>query len=187
LGELLEDGVPLYIGAFSREAWDAHGGYDPATPDVEPDIELWLRMAAAGCDIRVLRERLARVRQRPDSESRDPSNVERFENRFQQAFLTVCKYYPISEEAVFSGGVMRRLRYHQALRRARWALLDGDVKRARAAALDAYRVRRTVHAAAINVAMSVSPRLLRAVHPAKNRAQSAFSRVRFRVESLRAS
>lgn len=185
--ELLEDGLPLYIGAFRREVWDAHSGYDPATQDVEPDIELWLKMAAAGRDIRVLRDRLARIRQRPDSESRDPSNVEEFESRFQRAFLSVCKYYPISEEAVLSGRVMRRLRYHQALRRARWALLGGDVRAARSAALDAYHVRRTPHAAAINVAMLISPRVLRAIHPAKNHAQSVLSRVRFRVAARRAS
>jgi glycosyltransferase involved in cell wall biosynthesis len=183
LFEMLEDGVPLYIGAFRRDVWDAHGGYDPATTDVEPDIELWLRMAAAGCDIRIIRDKLARIRQRPDSESREPSRVESFETRYRQAFLGVCKYHPISEEAVLNGGVMRRLRYHQALRRARWALLEGDVQGARAAALEAYRVRRTAHAAVISVAMQLSPTMLRTIHPAKNRAQAALTRVRSRITS----
>jgi glycosyltransferase involved in cell wall biosynthesis len=187
LREMLEDGVPLYIGAFRRDVWDAHRGYDPATVDVEPDIELWLAMAAAERDIRILRDRLARVRQRPDSESRDPSRVEAFEDRFQRAFLKVCEIYPISAEEVSSGRMMRRLRYHHALRRARWALLDGDVVTARTAARDAYRVQHTTHAAAINVLITLSPTLLRRIHPAKNRAQAGLTRLRYRIAVGRAS
>ena len=82
--------------------------------------------------------------------------------------------------------MMRRLRYDQAMRRARWALLDGDVQGARAAARDAYRHRRTLRAAAVIVALRMSPEVLRSIHPAKNRAQNALRRARFRLAGRRA-
>ena len=187
LADMLNDGVPHYIGAFRREVWDALNAYDPSNDDVEGDIELWLRLAAAGHDVRVLPDKLARIRARTTSSSRDANRVEEFENKYQQAFLAVSNHYPISESAVSAGGMMRRLRYLQALRKARWALLDGDVPRARAAARDAYRQQHTLHAAAIIVALALSPKLLKSVHPIKNRAQSAFTRARFRMASSRAS
>ena len=185
LTDMLNDGVPLYLGAFRREIWDSLDAYVPSTDDVEPDIELWLRLAAAGRDIRVLPEKLARVRVRSTSSSRDAARIEEFENSYQKAFLAVSKHYPISEEVVSSSGMMRRLRYIQALRKARWALLDGDIEQARVAARDAYRQRRTVHAAAINVALRLSPGVLRSIHPVKNRVQSVLSRARFRIATSR--
>ena len=74
------EGVPSYLGAIRREAWDAHGGYEPSA-DVEPDVTMWLRLVAAGHDVRILPDTLVRIRIRPDSDSRDPSNIEAFEER----------------------------------------------------------------------------------------------------------
>jgi glycosyltransferase involved in cell wall biosynthesis len=181
LAEFLDEGVPLYIGAFRREVWDAFGGYDPATSDVEPDVELWLRVAAAGRDVRVLPDRLARIRVRPDSLSHDPSHVEDFEDALQRAFLVVCEHSPIGGAAVSAAPMMRRLRYQRALRRARWALLGGDVPGARAAARDAYHHQRTLRAAAVIAALQISPQMFRSIHPAKNRAQNALRRARYRI------
>jgi len=185
LEEMLDEGVPLYLGAFRRDVWDAHDAFGPAS-DAEPDVALWLSLAAAGRDIRVLPDRLARIRRRPDSVSHDPSAIEEFESKLQQAFLTVCGDDPVSEAAVSSSGMLHRVRYSIALRRARWALLDGDVRGARAAASDAYRHQRTLRAAAVIVALRISPRMLRSIHPAKNRAQNALRRARFRVVSRQA-
>ena len=187
LEEMLDEGgLPIYVGAFRRDVWDAHGAYDPGALDVEPDVALWLSLAAAGHDIRVLPDRLARIRMRPDSLSRDPSGIDEFESRFQQTFLAVCAGDPVSEAAVSSSGMLRRLRYSHAMRRARRALLDGDVQGARAAAGDAYRHQHTLRSAAVIVALRISPRMLRSVHPAKNRAQNALRRARFRIASGRA-
>jgi glycosyltransferase involved in cell wall biosynthesis len=185
LSDMLNDGVPLYLGAFRREIWRALDAYDPATNDVEPDIEFWLRLAAAGRDIRVLPEKLARIRVRPGSSSRDATHIEEFENKYQNAFLAVSNHYPISEAAVSSGRMLRRLRYTQAMRRARWALLDGDVPGARTAARDAYHQYPTLHGAAIIVGLRLSPSVLKLIHPVKNRAQSALSRARFRIAAGR--
>ena len=59
--ELLDEGVPPYVGAIRREAWDAHGGYEPSA-DVEPDVTMWLRLVAAGRDVRILPDKLVRIR-----------------------------------------------------------------------------------------------------------------------------
>ena len=80
---MLDEGVPCYLGAFRREIWDAHDAYDPPTPTSSP-TSIWLSLAAAGRDIRVLPDRLARIRVRPDSLSQDPSGIEEFENGFSR-------------------------------------------------------------------------------------------------------
>lgn len=185
LTEFLDEGVPLYIGVFRREVWDALGGYDPAISDVEPDVELWLRLAAAGHDVRVLPHRLARIRVRPDSLSHDPSSIEEYEDALERAFMAVCEHSPVSEATVSAAPMMRRVRYARALRRARWALLGGDVPGARAAARDAYHQQRTLRAAVVIAALRVSPRMSRSIHPAKNRAQDAVRRARYRITRAR--
>ena len=65
--------------------------------------------------------------------------------------------------------MLRRLRYHSSLRRARSALLAGDVQAARTAARDAFQQQRTLRAAAVFAGLRLSPGLLAAIHPAKNR------------------
>ena len=181
LEEMLDNGIPHYLGAIRRDVWEAHGGYDRCAEDVEPDVHLWLSMAAAGRDIRILPDRLARIRVRSDSESHDAARIASFENRFQKAFMSVCENYPVSEEAVANSRLVRRFRYLQAMRRARWALLDGDVAAARCAAREAFRYRRTVRAALVAGMIELSPRMLRVLHAPKNRVQHAFARAKFRL------
>ena len=48
-------------------------------------------------------------------------------------------------------------------------MLAGDVQAARTAARDAFQQRRTVRAAAVLAGLRLSPGLLAAIHPAKNR------------------
>ena len=60
-------------------------------------------------------------------------------------------------------GMLRRLRYFKSLRRARSALLAGDVQVARTAARDAFQQRRTVRAAAVFAGLRLSPGLLAAI------------------------
>ena len=61
--ELLNEGVPPYVGTIRREAWDALGGYE-SSADVEPDVVLWLRLASTGRDVRILPDTLIRSRRR---------------------------------------------------------------------------------------------------------------------------
>ncbi len=170
LGEFLDEGVPLYIGAFRREVWDAHRGFDPATTDVEPDVALWLSAAAAGDHIRVLPDRLARMRLRPDSASRHPTRIDDFQVRLLRSFQLALAQQPHSHNGSPESRALRGLRYEHNLRRARCSLLAGDVSTARSAARDAYRERHTLRAAVVVAALHISPDTLRRVHPVKNTA-----------------
>jgi hypothetical protein len=177
---MLDQGVPPYIGAIRRDMWKAHSLYDPSAVDIEPDVEMWLSLAAGGRDIRLLGDTLARVRLRPDSMTHEPSAVEGFESRLARAFIAVGERHSLDNAEVAQYPALQRIRYHQALRRARWAILDGDIAGARTAAREAYKQQSTLRAAAVIVGLAVSPRLLRLVHPVKNRAQLALSRIRHR-------
>lgn len=184
LSEFLDEGVPLYIGAFRREVWDAHRGFDPATTDVEPDVALWLSVAAAGDHIRVLPDRLARMRLRPDSSSRHPANIDDFQQRLLHSFQAVLAQQPHPHTGLRDSRALRGLRYEHDLRQARCSLLAGDVGAARDAARGAYRERHTLRAALVVVALHVSPDALRWVHPVKNTAQHSIDRARWRVSRV---
>jgi Glycosyl transferase family 2 len=181
LADLLEDGLPQPIGVIRREAWDELDGFDPARPDIEADVILWLRLAASGRDVRILPDRLVRIRLRPESLSHDPANIEEFEKRLQGAFLAISDHAPISEAEVRGARMFRRLRYSQELRRARWAFRDGDVPAARAAARNAFREKHTVRAATVILGLQLSPGLLRVAHPVKGLMMNAWAHARFRV------
>jgi hypothetical protein len=178
--ELLNEGVPPYAGTMRREAWDALGGYE-SSPDVEPDVVLWLRLASTGRDVRLLPDKLIRSRRRATSLSTDPENIDAFEDRMQQSFGLVAGEHGLSESAVATAAMVRRLRYHRSLRKARSALLAGDVQVARTAARDAFRQQRTLRAAVTLGGLQLSPGLLAAIHPAKNRVANALRRAQNRT------
>jgi hypothetical protein len=185
LSNMLDEGVPPYIGAVRRDLWESHALYAVDAADVEPDVEMWLSLAAGGRDIRLLGDSLGRVRLRPDSMTHEPSAVEAFESRLQKAFTAVGERHGSGMPTTADFPALQRIRYHQALRRARWAILDGDVIGARAAAREAFRQQSTVRAAAVLVGLRISPGLLRAVHPVKNRVERAVRRLRHRGTSDR--
>jgi glycosyltransferase involved in cell wall biosynthesis len=179
-----EHDVIPYFAAFRREAWLAAGGYGPGTDLVE-DIALYLRLIVSGHDIRVLPERLTRYRLRVDSASRDPSGVEAFEAACERVY---------TEAAVASGDPatlalldrrIRLFRYEQALRRARWAFVHGDVAAARAASRTAFAQRRTLRSVAVLAGVTVAPGALRVIRPLKQRVTRSVSRLAARVAAMR--
>ncbi|WP_099042251.1 glycosyltransferase family A protein [Mycobacterium neglectum] len=178
--ELLDEGAPPYIGIIRRAAWDTLGGY-VSSPDIEPDVVLWLRLAATGRDVRILADPLIRTRIRGDSLSNDPANLDVFQKRMQQSYLLVGREYGMSESALSAHGMLRRLRYHRSLGTARLALINGDVRGARAAARDAFRQQHTPRAAAVVFGLYVSRGLMVSIHPVKNRIASAVRRGRHRI------
>ena len=176
--EMMEKGVPHYAGAFRRELWHAYGGFEPSA-DVEADVALWLRLAVAGCDIRILPDKLARHRMHELSLSHDVTTLGPFEKRLLDAYLLVGREYGLDESELSKARIVRLQRQHHALCAARSALLEGDVPSARTAARDAFHHRRTLRSAAVLVMLHTNPGLLRAIHPLKNRAENAVRRLWF--------
>jgi GT2 family glycosyltransferase len=179
-----EHDVIPYFAAFRREAWTAGGGYAPGTELVE-DIALYLRLIAAGYDVRVLPERLTRYRLRGDSTSRHPSTVEAFETACERVYSAAAAE---SGDEVTHALLDRRLcgfRYQQGLRRARWAFVNGNVPGARAAARAAFAARRTPRSTAVLVGISVAPGALRVIRPIKQLLTRQVLRAVARVGALR--
>lgn len=181
--DVLRGRVPFYTGAISRESWDRVGGYRPdvggGDPDVlvsleasdeyEPDVLLWLELSSQ-FDVRLIPERLARYRVRPTSLSRAPERIEQFETSLIGTFERFAESSGRADYQALVQAPVHRLRYNQAIRRARWAFLDGDVSSARGHAREAFALRRTLRAAAILAALSLPVRLVAAAYPAKQRA-----------------
>jgi glycosyltransferase involved in cell wall biosynthesis len=185
LTEALAGYVPYYTGAVRRKAWTAVGGYEYATHDVEADVVMWLRLVASGFDVRMLPDRLARCRVRKDSISRDPSGVEAFDRRIQQSFRTVAHSTIRAEDRDALRMNIRRLRYHQAMRRARRSLLEGNPAAARIEAKAAFAQRHTLRAALVTCSVSLFPQTMRRLHPLKQRATVALGHtIRRRSKSV---
>jgi GT2 family glycosyltransferase len=168
LAEMIGGNVLYYTAGIRAEAWAQGGGYSCDTPKVE-DLAMFLRLIAAGCDVRCIPERLARYRLRADSFSRDPAQVEAFEDSLQRAFVQAkgLTDAPDVQEALDT--TLRRLRFDQAMRRARKALLESDVPTARRQARRAFEQRRSVRPAVVYAGLTLAPALLRNAHPVKQR------------------
>lgn len=184
LPDMFADGVPVYTGAFRRELWWALRAYDPHVTDVEPDVALWLEMAAAGHDIRVLPDRLTRIRVRAESLSHDHRSIEAFETRLDRTYR-LASGIADDNTAVSRYPAVRRVRYARALRRARWALLDGDIGGARAAAVAAFRLCRGPRAALVIGGLYLMPNAMRRAHPLKNRGQRTLHGAWYRIARWR--
>ena len=192
--DVLRGRVPFYTGAISRESWDRLGGYRPGTgggdpadllspeaPDeYEPDVLLWLELSSQ-FDVRLIPDRLARYRVRPTSLSRGPERIEQFEKSLIGTFERFADSSGRADYQALVQAPVGRLRYHQAIRRSRWAFLDGDVSAARGYAREAFALRRTLRAAAILAGLSLPVRLVAAAYPVKQNAAAWARRVRRRA------
>ena len=78
LEDIISGNGLYYTAAIRAEAWNRVGGYACDTP-LAPANALFIRLVAAGCDVRVLDEKLARYRIRTDSTSTAPETKEAFE------------------------------------------------------------------------------------------------------------
>ncbi len=180
LRDVLGGTMPFYAGAIRRSAWDACGGYDVARSDVEEDVLLWLRLAAA-CEVWVRPEKLARCRVRPDSLSRDPEKVEAFDQRMIDTFRRFAASSEDERARAVVEGPIRRMEQYRSIRRARAALASHDVDEARRHAAAAFRKRRTVRTGLIVACLRVMPGALHAIHPLKQRAEEGRRRLTARL------
>ncbi|MGI5125211.1 glycosyltransferase family A protein [Pseudonocardia sp. CA-107938] len=168
LAEMVGGEVLYYTAAIRADAWALGRGYTCDTPKVE-DLALFMRMLIAGCDIRVLNERLARYRVRRDSSSRSNEQVELFEQNLERAFRKATLFSDAPDVHLALTATLRRIRYDQSMRRARAALLNDDVIAALEHAKHAFAQRRSARPAAVAAGLMLAPGVLRRIHPAKQR------------------
>jgi hypothetical protein len=166
LVEVIGGDVIYYTAAIRASAWKRGGGWSCDTPKVE-DLAMFMRMLAAGCEIRVMDERLARYRLRNDSFSRDPKHQDAFEASLERAFVQAASLTDAPDVQQALDVTLRRIRFNQAIRRSRAALLAGDTTTARIQAGRAFGQRRSLRPAIVFVGLTVAPGLLRRVHPLK--------------------
>ncbi len=183
LGDVVGGHVPYYTAAIRADAWTAVGGYDPGLTGVDESVVIWLRLTER-YDVRVLPDVVARYRIRSDSLSRGAEHVEAFEDALERSFESARPLADPEHERRL-GSHLRVLRADRQIRRARWALLDGEIASARSAARASLRERRTARAGLLLVGLTLMPGALRAIHPIKNRIQATAARLRGRLTPRR--
>jgi hypothetical protein len=183
LVEVIGGDVIYYTAAIRASAWKLGGGYSCDTPKVE-DLAMFMRMLAAGCDIRVMNERLARYRLRDNSFSRDPQHQDAFEASLERAFVQATALSDAPEVQQALDVTLRRIRFNQAIRRSRAALLAGDTKTARIEAGRAFGQRRSLRPAIVFVGLTVAPGVLRRIHPLKQQVSHIIASVARRRRKL---
>jgi hypothetical protein len=179
LSDALGGIIPYYTGIVRRDAWQQAGGYAAHDPDVDESVVIWLRLVQL-CDVRLINVALGWYRIRDNSLSRDPAKKEAFEQALITAFSRTAQSTASARDRVVAEGTVARLRYHQELRRARWALLDGDSRTARRHARLAFAHRPGLRPGLVVASLAISPALLQRLHPHKQRAATAWLRVRER-------
>jgi hypothetical protein len=184
LVEVIGGDVIYYTAAIRASAWKLGGGYSCDTPKVE-DLAMFMRMLAAGCEIRVMNERLARYRLRDNSFSRDPKHQDAFEESLERAFVQATALTDAPDVQQALDVTLRRIRFNQAIRRSRAALLAQDTTTARNEAKRAFGQRRSLRPAVIVVGLTVAPGLLRQIHPLKQRVSHITASIARRLRKLK--
>jgi GT2 family glycosyltransferase len=177
LAEVIDGPCPYYSAPIRRDAWDAMGGMTADTPIVN-DLDFWLRTISAGYDVRMISDRLGMFRIEADSLSRpvDPMRSEVFEEQRECALSRAALRSGDPADIAALERVLRRLRYQQAIRRARVAIQKGSVEEARRQCQGAFAQRRTLRVSAILAMLRVAPSALVRIHPVKQRVQRRLQR-----------
>jgi hypothetical protein len=153
------------------------GGLATDTPIVG-DLDFWLRTLSAGYDVRMISDRLGVYRIDAGSVSRpvDPMRSEVFEEQRECALSRAALRSGDPADIAALERVLRRLRYQQAIRRARVAIQKGSVEEARRQCQGAFAQRRTLRVSAILAMLRVAPSALVRIHPVKQRVQRRLQR-----------
>ena len=186
LSDALAGIIPYYTGIVRRDAWQQAGGYAAHDPDVDESVVIWLRLVQV-CDVRLINAPLGWYRIRDNSLSRDPAKKEAFEQALITAFSRTARSTASASDRIVAEDTVARLRYQQELRRARWALLDGEIRSARRHARLAFAYSPGLRPGLVVASLAFSPRALQRLHPHKQRAAAAWLRVRERLVVGRAS
>ena len=180
LSDSLAGIIPYYTGIVRRDAWQQAGGYAAHDPDVDESVVIWLRLVQV-CDVRLINAPLGWYRIRDNSLSRDPAKKEAFEQALITAFSRTAQSTASATDRIVAEDTVARLRYQQELRRARWALLDGEIRSARRHARLAFAYSPGLRPGLVAASLAISPRVLQRLHPHKQRAAAAWLRVRERL------
>ena len=184
LEDIISGNGLYYTAGIRAEAWDRVGGYACDTP-LAPANALFIRLVATGCDVRVLDEKLARYRIRTNSTSTAPETKEAFEADVERSLRqgAALADSPAMRRALDRR--LRQMRFHQALRRARWELLAGDANAARTHAREAFRqrssLRGSLRAAVVLTGLTISPTMLRKLHPTRQKVGHTMHRLTHRL------
>ncbi|RZT87873.1 glycosyl transferase family 2 [Pseudonocardia sediminis] len=168
-------GRPLYyVGAFRRAAWAAGGGYSSDPPNIE-DRLLYLRILGAGGSIVEIPDRLSRYMLDDNSATYHPDSSRQMQRSLEQVHVEAARASGRPQDLAALEVGLRRSRYVQALRRARFAFIAGDVSEARTEARQALAQRWTLRAGAVFAGLTVAPGVLRLVHPTKRMMTERFA------------
>jgi glycosyltransferase involved in cell wall biosynthesis len=184
LEDIISGNGLYYTAAIRAEAWARVGGYACDTP-LAPANALFIRLVAAGCDVRVLDEKLARYRIRTDSTSTAPETKEAFEADVERSLREGAALADSPEMRRALDRRLRQIHFHQALRRARWALLARDADVAKTHAREALRqrpsLRGLLRAAVVLAGLTISPTMMRNLHPIKQKLRHLVRRIVYRL------
>ena len=166
LAEIAGGRALYYTAAIRAQAWKLGIGYLHDAPKVE-DLAMFLRMLAAGCDIRVLPEQLARYRLHADTMHGRRDDQDEYESSIERVYQQVTELTADPAALAAVDRHLRKIRYERAMRRSREALRASDADLARQQARLALQQRRAVRPAVICAALIVAPGALRRAHRAK--------------------
>lgn len=156
LAEIVRRPAMYTTAAIRASTWTATRGYPSDTPQVE-NLAMCLRMAAAGCDLRVLPEQLGGYRLDADNLDHTPSDPDEYDASVERAFVQVATLTDDPEALAAMRATLRTHRYESALRRARTAVRDSDPRTARQQAWLALRQRPSLRPAVMWAVLRVAP------------------------------
>ncbi|GAA4865077.1 hypothetical protein GCM10023203_11340 [Actinomycetospora straminea] len=171
LAELIDGRVIYYTAVVRREIWDRVGGIDGLG-----DLPMWLRIIRSGADVRSIPDQLGVYMIRDDSLSRNPESIAAFQRFQEQAYVDGASGSddPAVHEALARR--IRRLRYYEALRDARNALLTGDAEKARHRADEALQMRTRPRSLGVAAVVRVAPHAAAGIWPLKQRVTTSGKR-----------
>lgn len=156
LADLIEGLCPYYTALVRHELWDEFGEFDDATSRVG-DLQVFLRLVAAGNTMVVLPEKLASYSQAVESISRGGRAVIALEEQREAVVTRFAHESGRPEDLAALDRELRRSRHRRGVVGARVALSEGDVAGARRSSVAALRQRVDVRTLLIAAAVAVAP------------------------------
>ena len=176
LSDMFRGAYPYYTAAIRQAAWHDVGGMRTGVEKVE-DVDLMVRLAQAGWVVRVTPEILAQATIRGDSNTKESTAADRFDEARERLLLDAVRRSGTEADQLALDRTLGAHRYHRALRQARRAFVGGDIAGARRSASAAFRERRTVRTALVLAGLWVAPTSLARVHSWRTRIRPAAERV----------